>query len=64
MNTDIAWSTLIESCYQECPDFTVETMLQQGLSERRFLENLGRRFDEPGSTAAVLSVCTLDDLAG
>lgn len=63
MKTDIAWSTLIEACYQECPDLTVEAVVQQGVMERRFLESLGRNIDDPGFTATALSVYTLDDLA-
>lgn len=62
MKTDVAWASLIEACYQECPDLTVEAVFQQGLSERRFFENLGHHLEDGRSAINVLRVNTLEDL--
>lgn len=62
MKTDIVWASLIEACYQECPDLSVEAVFQTGLSERRFYESLGRNLDERVSSASILSVYSLEEL--
>lgn len=63
MKIATAWDNLIEACYHEYPDVSVEDVLQQGLSERRFFESLGRNLKQTGTVAELLSNLTLEDLA-